>query len=159
MPDHRGFFLQSYHEQIGGFHVAQVNHSYSKKDVLRGMHNQPNQAKIIQVISGTIYDVVVDVREDSPNFMEWEGVYLDGNERKQFYVPEGFAHGFYVLSEDAYLIFMVNECYNSSDTGFRYDDPSIDINWPLNQSPILSERDKNAPSFKAANTKLSSVLK
>ena len=144
VPDHRGFFLQSFHQEMD-FDLAQVNHSYSKKNVLRGMHYQPGQEKIIQVISGKIYDVVVDVRENSSTYMQWEGIYLDENEKKQFYVPEGFAHGFYVLSDESYLIFMVNKGYDVTDTGFRYDDPSINIHWPFQEMPILSERDKNAP--------------
>ena len=152
--DKRGFFFEAYGaSQYGkqGFKTSfvQDNHSYSKKGVIRGMHFQsrPGQAKLIRVVSGTICDVIVDIRINSPTFGKWEMVYLDGQTHEQLFIPIGFAHGFCVLSMDAHILYKTSTPYNKeTEQGFRFDDPTIGINWPI-KTPILSERDRTSPYF------------
>lgn len=147
--DLRGFFLESYQKaryEALGIHLdfAQDNHSYSKQNVLRGMHFQPGQAKLIYCARGKIFDVAVDIRKNSQTFGKWEGIYLDGDKHEQFFIPDGFAHGFCVLSEDAHVIYKVSTPFDASkESGFRFDDTFVNIQWPIS-NPILSERDKNA---------------
>lgn len=153
--DDRGFFLetfqQSVYEKLGLPGVfAQDNHSYSKKGCIRGMHYQtyPGQAKLIRVGVGKIFDVAVDMRPDSPTFGQWEGIELDDQDHQQLFVPVGFAHGFCVLSDEAHVMYKVSMPYNAStEKGFRWDDPQINIQWPVKE-PIVSERDRLAPFFK-----------
>ena len=141
--DARGFFLESYREDTDRF--VQDNHSFSTKGVLRGMHFQKGQAKLIRVAVGCIFDVAIDVRRDSPTFGQWCGVYLDGDKHEQLLIPSGFAHGFCVMSENAHVLYKVSTFYDPElESGFRYDDPKVGIEWPLNEL-ILSERDRNAP--------------
>jgi dTDP-4-dehydrorhamnose 3,5-epimerase len=152
--DERGFFWECYRKplyQNAGIECefVQDNHSYSKKDVLRGMHFQrsPGQVKLITVMIGTIFDVVVDIRMGSPTFGKWEGVILDAEKREQLLVPIGFAHGFLVLSEHAHVLYKVSSPYDpQEEKTFRYDDPTIGIEWPL-KNPLISERDLQAPFF------------
>lgn len=150
--DERGYFLES-HQQIRYKDLGiddpfvQDNHSCSKKGVVRGMHFQEGQAKLVRVASGKIYDVIVDIRPDSPTFGKWEGVILDGAEHQQLYIPEGFAHGFCVLSDEAHVLYKISSYYNKeSEQGFRFDDPEIGIDWPMKR-PIVSERDQKNPYF------------
>ena len=152
--DGRGFFLES-HEvaryQECGIEVpfVQDNHSYSKQGVIRGMHfqSEPGQAKLVRVAFGKIYDVIVDIRPDSPTFGKWEGVYLDGQKHEQLFVPVGFAHGFCVMSSEAHVLYKTSAPYNSeTEKGFRFDDPEIGIEWPI-KAPIVSERDQKSPYF------------
>ncbi len=151
--DDRGFFLESYREPLykEGINTrfVQVNLSYSKKGTLRGMHFQlPNQAKLVTVLTGKIFDVFVDVRPNSPTFGKWEGVYLDEESHEQLFIPGGFAHGFCVLSEDVRVLYKVSEIYDpKNERSFRYDDPDVAIQWPA-VDLILSEKDQKAPSFK-----------
>lgn len=153
--DNRGFFLetfqQSTYEKAGMVgHFPQDNHSYSKKDCIRGMHFQtiPGQAKLVRAAIGTIFDVVVDIRKDSPTYGEWEGVILDDQAHCQLYIPVGFAHGFCVLSPEAHVIYKVSAPYDPKyEKGFRYNDPNINISWPVG-NPILSDRDREAPLLK-----------
>jgi len=146
--DERGFFEEFYK---GSFPCpfVQDNHSYSRKGVIRGMHFQetPGQAKLVSVIQGRIYDVCVDIRRDSPTFGQWKGFFLDAEEPQQLFVPVGFAHGFAVLSDSAHVIYKVSTFYDpQTERGFRYDDPSVGIEWPV-ESPILSDKDRTAPAF------------
>lgn len=153
--DERGYFLESFkqslYEQMGiNEHFQQDNHSYSKKDCIRGMHFQsyPGQAKLVRVGVGKIFDVVVDMRKLSSTYGQWEGVILDDQEHAQLYVPVGFAHGFCVLSDEAHVFYKVSNPYDpKTEKGFRWDDPDINIKWPT-KSPLVSERDKTAPFFK-----------
>jgi len=153
-PDSRGFFLetfqQSSYEKLGIQNpFVQDNHSFSKKGCVRGMHFQstPGQAKLIRVAVGKIFDVAVDIRPDSPTYGQWEGVTLDGQSHHQLYIPVGFAHGFCVLSSEAHVLYKVSNPYDpKSEKGFRWDDPTINIQWPI-KNPIVSERDQQAPFF------------
>ena len=152
--DGRGFFLESHQEkrfQEMGIDIpfVQDNHSYSKKGVVRGMHfqSEPGQAKLVRVAVGKIYDVVVDIRPDSPTFGKWEGVYLDGETHQQLLIPVGFAHGFCVVSPEAHVLYKTSHPFNpETEKGFRFDDPEVGIDWPVDE-PIVSERDQVAPYF------------
>jgi dTDP-4-dehydrorhamnose 3,5-epimerase len=155
--DDRGFFWECYREplykELGidcGF--VQDNHSYSKKGTIRGMHFQrsPGQAKLISVIEGRIFDVVVDIRPSSPTFGKWTSVYLDGKSHHQLFIPVGFAHGFCVMSDTVHVLYKVSSLYDpKEEKGFAYNDPSIGIDWPI-ADPIISERDLRMPSFEEA---------
>lgn len=156
--DERGFFKESYHasryEKYGIVSpFVQDNHSFSKKNVIRGMHFQsaPGQDKLIWVTQGKIFDVAVDLRKNSPTFGQWEGVYLDDEAQEQLFIPAGFAHGFCVISDlGAHVNYKVSTPYESStEKTFRYNDPKIQIKWPI-KDPILSLRDREAPSFEEA---------
>ncbi len=153
--DDRGFFKESYHEsRYADFGITarfvQDNHSFSQKNVLRGMHFQssPGQDKLVSVTQGKIFDVAVDLRKDSPTYGQWEGVYLDGESHQQLFIPGCFAHGFYVVSDEgAHVNYKVSSLYNSAtEKTFRYDDPAIQIQWPA-EAPIISMRDREAPTF------------
>lgn len=150
--DARGFFRETYrrpsYEAVGiDCLFVQDNHSFSRKGTIRGMHFQrtPGQAKLISVIAGTVFDVAVDIRPDSPTFKKWEGVLLDGVKGEQLFIPAGFAHGFCVMSEEAHLIYKVSALYNpEEEMTFAFDDPDLAIAWPISH-PLLSERDRNSP--------------
>lgn len=152
--DHRGYFMETYNYEDfkeAGLDMVfvQDNQSKSKKGVLRGLHYQnPNpQGKLVRVISGEVFDVAVDLRKDSSTYGQWEGIRLSAENRKQFYVPEGFAHGFLVLSEEAEFVYKCTEFYHPEFEGsIAWNDPSIGINWPIenNMNILLSDKDKNA---------------
>jgi len=149
--DNRGFFLETFqlleYEKLNIDAFVQDNHSFSKKGSLRGMHFQsfPGQAKLIRVAVGKIFDVVVDIRLESPTYGQWEGVVLDDQLHHQLFIPIGFAHGFCVLSAEAHVLYKVSSSYNPTfEKGFRWDDPHVNIQWPI-ENPILSERDQQAP--------------
>jgi dTDP-4-dehydrorhamnose 3,5-epimerase len=150
--DRRGFFLEtyrrdSYAEAGVTDDFVQDNHSLSKQGIVRGMHFQPGQAKLVRCARGGILDVVVDIRRGSPTFGEWESFELDGERHLQLYVPDGFAHGFAVLSDVADLLYKVSSYYDpSSESGFRYDDADVGIEWPEGEL-VPSERDANAPTL------------
>lgn len=150
--DDRGFFYESFKEPLlkeKGLQSSfvQDNHSYSKKGVLRGMHFQKGQAKLVNVISGVIFDVFVDIRKESPTFGEWGGVVLDSSKRELLLIPDGFAHGFYVMSDDAHVLYKVSEVYDiAAEKSFRFDDPTVAIDWPEG-AKIVSKRDQSAPYF------------
>lgn len=152
-PDNRGSFRECYKKPLYlergiNCEFVQDNHSFSKKDVIRGMHFQGGQAKLLTVISGVIFDVFVDIRPGSPTYGKWQGVLLDAEESTQLFLPGGFAHGFAVLSEEAHLFYKVSEIYNpQEERTLRYDDPTVGIEWPI-ANPIISERDQNAMSLK-----------
>jgi len=156
--DERGFFLESYNKKefskIVGKEITFVQDNYSKsqKNVLRGMHFQINpeaQGKLIKVISGEIYDVIVDIRRSSSTFMEWEGINLSSSCKKQIWIPRGFAHGFLTLSDVAEVSYKVTEYYNPDlESTIRYDDSDLRIDWPKVSKYILSEKDSTAKFLK-----------
>jgi len=156
--DNRGFLFEAYREENFinknlNCSFLQDNHSFSRKNCLRGMHFQKGnkQDKMVFVIEGRIFDVAVDIRPDSPTFGKWEGVFLDGENHYQLLIPRGFAHGFCVLSEKAHVYYKVSNYYNPSlEKGFRWNDPDINIKWPVFK-PVLSEKDNKAPFFKELN--------
>lgn len=153
--DDRGFFLETYHAQkykeIGLAQVfVQDNHSHSLRGTLRGLHYQLNhpQGKLVYVITGEIFDVVVDIRPGSPTFGRWLGTTLSAENKRQLFVPEGFAHGFCVLSETADVMYKCTDLYAPGDEyGILWSDPTIDIVWPM-ENPILSEKDAKNPTLK-----------
>lgn len=154
--DHRGFFFESYNRDTFvalGIHdvFVQDNHSSSVAGVLRGLHVQyppHGMSKLVRCTRGRLWDVIVDLRQDSPSFKKWFGVELSEGNRRMLYLPEGCAHGFYALTDSELLYKCGSVFHKSSDGGFRYDDPEIGIEWPIfEQPPILSERDKTLPSF------------
>lgn len=157
--DHRGFFMESYNEKLmhenGIMHnFIQDNHSLSADPgVLRGMHYQLNpkaQTKLIRVISGSIYDVILDIRKDSPTFGQWQGFILSDANKRQLLVPQGFAHGFCTLAANTQVIYKVDEYYSPEhDRGIAWDDPSLNIDWPVS-SPVLSDKDTRHPLLKDA---------
>jgi dTDP-4-dehydrorhamnose 3,5-epimerase len=156
--DDRGFFLETFHaaryaEQAGiDLPFVQDNHSRSAKGVLRGLHFQKTkpQGKLVRVVSGEVFDVAVDIRRDSPTFGQWAGVILSEQNKRQFWVPPGFAHGFVVLSDTADFEYKCTDYYDPADEGsIRWDDPDLAIEWPINQ-PLLSDKDANAAWFKDA---------
>lgn len=151
--DQRGFFLETFRlDALREAGIAedfvQHNHSRSKRGIVRGMHFQPGQAKLVRCARGTILDVVVDLRRGSPTFAAWEAVELDDVENHQLYVPDGFAHGFCVLSETADVVYLVSTYYDpAAESGFKYDDPEVGIEWP-GLELTASERDRAAPPLR-----------
>jgi len=148
--DLRGFFLETYNEKEfakAGIteRFVQDNLSRSRKGVLRGLHYQVKkvQAKLIRVLRGEIFDVVVDVRPESQNFGKWTGVHLNDKEMKTIWIPRGFAHGFYTLSESADVSYKVSDFYSpENERTLLWNDPDVAIQWPLQGEPILSEKDR-----------------
>lgn len=152
--DARGFFLERYHEpryRAFGIEYAflQTNHSRSLYGTLRGLHYQRGQAKLISVVRGRIFDVVVDLRLESPTFGQWESAMLDDEKHQQLFVPEGLAHGFSVISDVADVVYQTTSVYDPALEGaIHYDDDELAIPWPV-ERPTVSERDANAESFAA----------
>lgn len=152
--DHRGWFARTYckkeFEQIGNTReFVQMNQSYTReKGALRGLHFQRTphrEIKVVRCLAGAVYDVIVDLRKDSPTFLQWFGVELSAQNKKTLYVPEGFAHGFQTLEENSELLYLVSEFYTpESEGGLRYNDRALKIQWPL---PVgdLSEKDAAHP--------------
>jgi dTDP-4-dehydrorhamnose 3,5-epimerase len=151
--DERGFFLETYRRStfadIGiDTEFVQNNHSRSGRGIVRGMHFQPGMSKLVRCVRGEIFDVLVDLRSASPTFGRWEGFKLDDVNHHQVYCPEGFAHGFCVLSEVADVAYGCTTYYNpETEGGFRYDDPEVAIEWPAQVELIASERDRAAPTL------------
>jgi dTDP-4-dehydrorhamnose 3,5-epimerase len=149
--DARGFFCETYRKNVLaelGVHdeFVQDNHSRSRLGVLRGMHFQPGQAKLVRCARGAIVDVIVDIRPDSPAFGSWEAFPLDDETHHQLYVPDGFAHGFCVTSDVADVIYKVSSYYDpAAESGFRFDDPEVGIEWPAGIAFEVSARDREAP--------------
>lgn len=154
--DERGFFMETYKKSdfekagIKGEFV-QDNHSKSKYGVLRGLHFQKEpyaQAKIVRCIRGVIYDVAVDLRKNSPTFGKWVGVILSEHNKYQLYIPRGFAHGFLVLSDEAEVVYKVNNIYAPDyEGGLIWNDPDVNIQWPAD-NPIVSPKDQRWPTLK-----------
>jgi dTDP-4-dehydrorhamnose 3,5-epimerase len=152
--DERGFFMETwqqkkFEELVTGkpTNFVQDNHSKSKKGILRGLHYQTanTQGKLVRVVSGEVFDVAVDVRKDSPTFGKWVGVYLSANNKRQLWVPEGFAHGFYVTSDEAEFVYKCTDYYNpNSEVSIAWNDNTINIKWPFKDTPILSTKDQIA---------------
>jgi dTDP-4-dehydrorhamnose 3,5-epimerase len=155
--DSRGYFLETYQQQkyaeLGMTKpFVQDNQSYSTKDVLRGLHFQLRhpQAKLVRVTQGTVFDVAVDIRRNSPTFGKWHGEILSAENRKQMYIPENFAHGFCVLSDSAEFLYKCTDFYIPGDeAGLIWNDPQIGIKWPIH-APILSVKDAVLPGLAAA---------
>jgi dTDP-4-dehydrorhamnose 3,5-epimerase len=153
--DSRGFFLESFHaDRYAEYGIesnfVQDNHSRSTKGVLRGLHYQKKypQGKLVSVTSGIVFDVAVDIRQDSSTFGQWVGIILSADDHKQFYIPPGLAHGFCVLSETADFQYKCTDYYHPEDeASIRWNDPDIGIEWNISE-PILSEKDANAPFLK-----------
>jgi dTDP-4-dehydrorhamnose 3,5-epimerase len=151
--DDRGFFLETYRRSaLADLGVVdefiQDNHSRSRAGVVRGMHFQPGMAKLVRCARGAIYDVVVDLRRDSPTFGQWEGAELSDSNHHQLYCPDGFAHGFCVLSEVADVVYMTSAYYDRQrESGFAYNDPAVAIEWPADVALSASERDSRAPAL------------
>jgi len=157
--DERGYFMETYNYRdfaAAGFDMTfvQDNQSRSKKGVLRGLHYQKKnpQGKLVRVISGEVFDVAVDLRKGSLTFGKWFGVTLSEENKKQLYIPEGFAHGFLVLSETAEFVYKCTRFYDPEDEGgLLWNDPEIGIEWPEMKYITLNDRDKNNPLLKKIN--------
>jgi dTDP-4-dehydrorhamnose 3,5-epimerase len=155
--DSRGFFMETFHQKKYAeagidYSFIQDNYSHSTRGTLRGLHYQLNdpQGKLVYVITGEIYDVAVDIRRGSPSFGKWTGQYLSDKNRRQIFVPEGFAHGFCVLSETADVLYKTTDLYNPDDEhGVLWSDPAIGIDWPV-EMPVVSDKDKQFPGLKEA---------
>lgn len=151
--DERGFFLESFRADVFGeagidLEFVQDNHSRSSRGIVRGMHFQPGQAKLVRCVRGEILDVIVDIRPGSPSFGRWEAVELSDANHRQLFVPDGFAHGFCVLSEVADVTYKVSSYYDATtEGGFRFDDPEVGIQWPSTLELSVSARDRAAPAL------------
>jgi dTDP-4-dehydrorhamnose 3,5-epimerase len=160
--DERGFFVETYRrELLAAAGVAdefvQDNHSRSRRGIVRGMHFQPGQAKLVRCARGAILDVIVDIRRGSPHFGEWEAFRLDDADHRLLYVPDGFAHGFCVLSEIADVVYKVSTYYDpTAESGFAYDDPEVGIEWPSEPELVASDRDRAAPTLAQLRDRLPS---
>lgn len=164
--DHRGFFMETYQQERYGDYLGsdirfvQDNHSRSSKGVLRGLHFQKTkpQGKLVRVVTGEVYDVAVDINPHSSTYGQYEGVILSEDNKRQFWVPPGYAHGFLVLSETADFEYKCTDYYDPDDEGgVLWNDPAINIAWPLHEV-LLSEKDQKLPLLKdlpANNTPLS----
>ncbi|MBC2582729.1 dTDP-4-dehydrorhamnose 3,5-epimerase [Clostridium sp. DJ247] len=156
--DNRGYFMETYNKEQfdkAAFNMTfvQDNESKSSKGVLRGLHFQKkhSQGKLVRVTKGEVFDVAVDLRKGSPTYGKWESVVLSEENKKQFYIPEGFAHGFLVLSEEAVFNYKCTNFYSPEyDGGVMWNDPDINIKWPLDGigNVLLSEKDKIHPNLK-----------
>lgn len=154
--DNRGYFMETYNEQEFkdnglDYNFVQDNQSKSKKGVLRGLHFQKThpQAKLVRVLEGEVFDVAVDLRKGSKTYGKWVGVILSKENKKQFMIPRGFAHGFVVLSDTAVFAYKCDDFYHPEDEGgIMWNDPDVNIEWPYNGELLLSEKDKVHPLLK-----------
>ena len=156
--DERGFFMETWNQKkfeelVTGkpTHFVQDNHSKSKKGILRGLHYQTEntQGKLVRVISGEVFDVAVDIRKGSPTFGQWVGEYLSADNNRQLWIPEGFAHGFYVTSDEAEFVYKCTDYYNpKAEISILWDDPDLFIQWPINIKPTLSSKDQDGKLLK-----------
>jgi dTDP-4-dehydrorhamnose 3,5-epimerase len=152
--DERGFMVETFRSDTWAelgveAEFVQHNHSRSVKDTLRGLHFQtePGQAKLVRCPRGAIFDVAVDLRRGSPTYGQWEGQVLDDEKHRQLFVPAGFGHGFAVLSEIADVAYLLSSTYDpATESGIAWDDPEVGVEWPVSE-PLLSERDKSAPTL------------
>tara|TARA_Y100000589_G_scaffold303041_1_gene315068 strand:+ start:1404 stop:1952 length:549 start_codon:yes stop_codon:yes gene_type:complete len=159
--DERGFFFESFNKKFFQESInyeiefVQDNHSKSSKGVLRGLHYQLDpfaQGKLVRVISGEVFDVAVDIRVNSKDFGKWFGVKLSADNKKQLWIPKGFAHGFLTLSDSAEFLYKTTNFYNkNSERSIIWNDPDINIDWGSEVAPIVSIKDKNAPFLKDAD--------
>ena len=147
--DERGFFMETFRDEWFRQNVAertfvQENHSKSTQGVLRGLHYQTEntQGKVVRVVSGEVFDVAVDMRRESPTFGHWVGEILSADNKRQLWVPEGFAHGFYVLSNEAEFVYKCTDYYNpNAEQSLIWNDATVGIDWPLSDEPSLSAKD------------------
>ena len=154
--DHRGYFMETYSERVFSelglkTSFVQDNESFTaQKGTLRGLHFQNNpmaQTKVVRVLSGAVLDVAVDLRKGSPTYLQWEVVELSAENKRMFYLPRGFAHGFLTLTDDVTFVYKVDNLYAPDcDRSIRFDDPAIGVRWGIDD-PILSQKDQNAPLF------------
>jgi dTDP-4-dehydrorhamnose 3,5-epimerase len=157
--DERGFFMESFNEramrEIGiDAQFVQDNHSRSTRNVLRGLHYQIQQpqGKLVRVVSGSVFDVAVDIRRGSPTFGKWAGVELTAENKRMFWIPAGFAHGFVVLSETADFLYKATDYYAPQfERSILWNDPAIGVEWPHTGEPLLSAKDKTAKPFAEAD--------
>lgn len=164
--DPRGFFVETFHKKkyaVDGIDriFVQDNHSHSKQGTLRGLHYQLRhaQGKLICVVAGEVFDVAVDIRCGAPTFGKWSGTYISAENKRQLYIPEGFAHGFSVLSETADVIYKCTDFYTPGDEyGIFWADPTIDIDWKI-ESPVLSKKDSQNPELSQVAKELLPVYK
>ncbi|WP_257293945.1 dTDP-4-dehydrorhamnose 3,5-epimerase [Endozoicomonas sp. YOMI1] len=155
--DDRGYFMETFQEQSFAklglpAHFVQDNHSYSARGILRGLHFQKQhpQGKLVRVIAGEVYDVAVDLRKDSTTYGQSYGLVLSGDNKRMFWVPPGFAHGFYVVSESAHFLYKCTDYYAPEyEMSIAWDDPELAINWPLvdGELPLLSAKDQSGIGF------------
>ncbi|NMC15694.1 MAG: dTDP-4-dehydrorhamnose 3,5-epimerase [Chloroflexi bacterium] len=160
--DQRGFFAETFRQDrfeaaCGLYYFVQDNHSGSRRGILRGLHYQIRhaQGKLVRAVAGEIFDVAVDMRRGSPSFGRWAGVHLSAENKLQLWVPPGFAHGFYVLSEWAEVFYKATDYYAPEwERGLQWDDPAIGIQWPLLEgaAPLLSAKDEHNPGLAEAET-------
>lgn len=158
--DERGFFLESYNERVFAElgireHFVQDNHSFSSRNVLRGLHYQVDQvqAKLVRVPYGEILDVAVDLRRSSPNFGKWQGAHLSGENQRMLWIPAGFAHGFVVLSDTAHVLYKSTGYYAPQcERTISWNDPDLNIDWELQGNPIVSAKDQGGTRFRDADT-------
>jgi len=157
--DDRGFFFESFNHQLfeqaigASISFVQDNHSRSTKGVLRGLHYQIQnpQGKLVRVVSGEVFDVAVDLRRSSPTFGQWVGALLSSENKHQLWVPEGFAHGFIVLSDSAEFLYKTTDYYSPEhERCIRWDDPTLNIEWPIDYQPQLSDKDSRGVAFESA---------
>ena len=158
--DERGFFMETFRDDWFKKHVANVefvqdNHSKSKQGILRGLHYQleQTQGKLVRVTSGEVFDVAVDMRKSSATFGKWFGLLLSAENKRQLWVPAGFAHGFYVTTEQAEFCYRCTDYYHpKSEVSIRFDDPDVGIEWPIlkGHSPLLATKDDEGLAFRAA---------
>jgi dTDP-4-dehydrorhamnose 3,5-epimerase len=158
--DERGFFMETFrtslfNQHCGKTEFVQENHSKSSKGILRGLHYQTEntQGKLVRVTRGEVFDVAVDMRKNSPTLGQWVGVYLSAENKRQLWVPAGFAHGFYVTSDEAEFVYKCTDVYNpNAEVSIKWDDPSLNIQWPLvnGELPSLSAKDQAGLIFKDA---------
>jgi dTDP-4-dehydrorhamnose 3,5-epimerase len=156
--DERGFFMETWNQQkfeelVTGKPTSfvQDNHSKSKKGILRGLHYQTEntQGKLVRVVSGEVFDVAVDIRKGSPTFGKWVGAYLSEDNKRQLWVPEGFAHGFYVTSDEVEFVYKCTNYYHpKSEISLAWNDEDIGIKWPVHGAPLLSAKDENGLRLK-----------
>ena len=153
--DERGFFVETFRADVAVEHgiptaFVQDNHSRSRQGTLRGIHFQthPGQGKLVRVARGRVFDVVVDLRRDSPTFGQWEGAELDDTSGRMLWIPVGFGHGFLVLSDVADFVYKCTNYYDpATEAGIRFDDPEVGIEWPEGVELLYSERDATAPTL------------
>jgi dTDP-4-dehydrorhamnose 3,5-epimerase len=154
--DERGYFFESYNREVflrAGIDITfvQDNESKSRKDVVRGMHLQSppfEQGKLVRVMSGSVLDVAVDIRKNSPTFGKWAAIELSARNKLMYWIPPGFAHGFRTLEDETVFFYKCTNVYNrEAETGFRWNDPDINIDWGI-ANPVISERDSRAPLFR-----------
>jgi dTDP-4-dehydrorhamnose 3,5-epimerase len=155
--DERGFFMETWNQKqfeelVTGkpTQFVQDNHSKSKKGILRGLHYQTEntQGKLVRVVSGEVFDVAVDIRKESPTFCQWVGEYLSAENKRQLWVPEGFAHGFYVVSDEAEFVYKCTDYYHpESERSIAWNDETLAISWPIKDQPSLSKKDEDGEVF------------